>query len=99
MQVFILERSENPKKKYTIIRLIPSLKYISFGDSRYEDFTTHNDSERKKRYLARHKPTEDWNNSETAGFWSRWLLWNKKTISASIRDMEKRFEIKIAKAF
>ena len=52
--------------------------------------TTHGDEERKKKYLARHKARENWTKSglDTAGFWSRWLTWNKSSISASIKDIE-----------
>ena len=73
----------------------PTGKTIHFGDNRYDDYTSTNDEERKERYLTRHKSAEDWNDLNTAGAWSRWLLWNKKTISQSIKDMEKRFKIKI----
>lgn len=99
MKVYVLEESANPKKKYTAIRLNPSMKKISFGAKGYEDYTQHGDDDRKKAYLTRHKSTEDWEDTDTAGFWSRWLLWNKKTLDASIRDTEKRFGIKIAKGF
>lgn len=99
MKVYILEESVNPKKKFTAIRLNPSMKRISFGAKGYEDYTQHKNNDRKKAYIARHKETEDWKDTDTAGFWSRWLLWNKKTLDASIRDTENRFGIKIAKGF
>ena len=61
---------------------------MHFGATGYEDFTTNKDEKRKVSYLARHKATEDWTLSgvDTAGFWARWLLWNKPSLSASIRD-------------
>ena len=31
----------------------------------------------------------------TPGFWSRWLLWNKPTLAASIQDAQRRFSIRI----
>ena len=31
----------------------------------------------------------------TAGALSRWILWNKPTISGSLKDIQKRFNIKI----
>lgn len=101
MDVFIVEESENPKKKFTAIRLNPSLKKISFGSKGMDDFTTHKDVERKRLYLLRHKANENWEKSGimTAGFWSRWLLWNKPSLRESADDMEKRFNIKIAFAF
>jgi hypothetical protein len=99
MKVYLLEKSVNPKKKFTAIRVLPSIKHIMFGDSAYEDYTHHKDGDRKNAYLMRHKSTENWNNTDTAGFWSRWLLWNKKTLDASIKDIEDKFEIKIVKVF
>ena len=70
---------------------------MSFGDNRFEDYTMHKDPDRKKRYLTRHKKNEDWNKSgiSTAGFMSAHLLWNKETLQASIRDVNKRFNINI----
>ncbi len=99
MKLYILEESANPKKKFTVIRLNPTLKRVSFGAKGYEDYTTSKDENKKKNYLERHRSNEDWNDTDTAGFWSRWLLWNKPTIDESIRDIEKRFNIKIVKGF
>ena len=58
------------------------------------DFTKHRDPARKERYLKRHKANENWNNPLTAGALSRWILWNKPTLSASIKDFEDRFNLK-----
>lgn len=72
-------------------------KTIHFGDSTMEDYTIHKDSQRQKNYVSRHHKRENWTKSgiQTAGFWSYWLLWNKPSLKASIRDIEKRFKIKI----
>ena len=66
---------------------------VHFGATGYQDFTTHGDKERKASYLARHKATEDWTlqGVRSAGFWARWILWNKTSVAASIRDVNKRF--------
>ena len=68
-------------------------KTIHFGATGYEDFTTSKDEKRKASYLARHKTSEDWvlSGIDSAGFWARWLLWNKPSITASIRDINQRF--------
>ena len=93
---FILFHSNKPNKKYAAVYIKNNkLKEIHFGDSRYEDYTQHKDPVRKQRYINRHKKHEDWSNPFTAGFWSRWLLWNKPTLDASIEDIEKRFNIDI----
>jgi hypothetical protein len=63
------------------------------------DYTIHKDPERKERYINRHMKREDWTKSgmKTSGFYSRWLLWNLPSLSASIKDTQKRFDIKIIK--
>ena len=57
------------------------------------DFTKHNDEDRKKRYLNRHRKNENWEKYMTAGSLSRYILWNKKTLKASIEDYIKRFNL------
>lgn len=66
-------------------------KRVRFGAVGYEDFTMTGDEERKTAYLQRHTKNENWNNIATAGAWSRWLLWNKKSISASLADIKRKF--------
>jgi hypothetical protein len=68
-------------------------KIVSFGAKGMSDYTIHKDDERKDRYLARHEKNEDWNNPITPGALSRWILWNKKTLKASIDDFKKRFHL------
>lgn len=57
------------------------------------DFTLHKDPERKARYIARHQAHEHWEDPRSAGFWSRWLLWNKPSLRASAQDIKRRFGI------
>ena len=67
-----------------------------FGDSSMRDYTTHPTGIRESRkaaYLSRHKAKEDWNDPTSAGSLSRWILWNKPTISASIADYKQRFHL------
>lgn len=87
-----LSKSDVKNKKMTIIT--PTGKKINFGDDRYEDFTIHKDNERKSAYIKRHG-LEDHSNPNKAGFWARWLLWNKESVSESIKDIEKRFKLDI----
>lgn len=63
----------------------------------YSDFTLHKDPSRQKNYLSRHETNENWGSSglDTAGFWSRWLLWNLPDFMGSVKDIESRFGIKI----
>ncbi|MFZ4598691.1 MAG: hypothetical protein ACOYNN_08615 [Terrimicrobiaceae bacterium] len=91
-----LSKSTRPEKKYEVKLLGNSGREITihFGAAGMLDYTltpVAEREERKLRYLARHKATEDWTNPETAGFWSRWILWNLPTVSASLQYVKKRF--------
>ena len=88
MQILI-SPSNKPDKKFEA--RIDGRKSIHFGAKSYSDFAIHKDPERKERYIDRHCKNEDWNNPLTAGFYSRWLLWNRPTLEESIRDTNRRF--------
>ena len=86
-------KSDKPDKKYYIIT--NENKKVYFGAAGYEHFSSgHKDEERKLRYIKRHN-NENWSKSgiNSAGFWSKHLLWNLPTISASYQDIKKRFNI------
>ena len=68
-------------------------KVVHFGQKGGSTFIDHGDDKKKDAYLARHKVNEDWSNETSAGALSRWILWNKKTLSASIADFKKRFNL------
>lgn len=96
--MYTLTKSPVSGKKYRIITpASKGGKVIDFGARGYEDYTMHKDDKRKASYIARHRPRENWTATgiNTAGFWSLWLLWNKKTIIGSIKNIEDTFNIKI----
>jgi hypothetical protein len=72
-------------------------KCVQFGDRRYGNYTTHKDPKRKQSYIKRHKKRENWRDMSTAGFWAKNLLWNKPTLGASIKDVEKKFRVRITR--
>lgn len=90
-----LYKAKNQKNKFFI--QTPSGRKIYFGAHGMSDFTIHKDEKRKERYINRHQKRENWNHSgiNTRGFWSRWILWNKPSLKASIQDTQRRFGIKI----
>ena len=67
---------------------------IHFGAAGMSDYTINKDDRRKELYINRHI-NDNINDLNYSGCWSMNLLWNKKTIAASIRDMEKRYNINI----
>jgi len=71
----ILYKSQNINKKYAIID--PSGKIINFGQLGYEDYTKHNDKERRKNYLTRTSGMRgNWkDNPYSANNLSRNILW------------------------
>lgn len=91
-----LRKSSRTNKKWNVVFDNNDQHYnIHFGAHGMSDFTIHKDNKRKQNYIKRHEVSEDWNDITTAGYWSRWLLWNKKTISESIKDIESRKNVKI----
>ena len=90
MLEIVITKSKTKDKKYDAI--IDGKKTIHFGAKGYSDFTIHKDEERKDRYINRHKKTENWNDFKTAGFYAKNILWNKKSVKASIEDTNKRFK-------
>lgn len=72
---------------------------VSFGAYGYGDFIYYSKKDilqadsKKKAYIARHKVNEDFEDPLTAGALSRWILWNKSTLEASIQDYKKRFNL------
>jgi len=68
-------------------------KTIHFGASGYQDLTQHKNLERKTAYLSRHKSNESWNNPQTAGSLSRWILWDTTSLSTNVANFKRRFHL------
>ena len=93
-----LHKSDKPDKKYFVELGTESgrRKRVYFGAAGMNDYTKFSAlerDERKRRYMERHQANEDWGQSgmDTAGFWSRWILWNKPTVKDSLADTLRRF--------
>lgn len=90
----IISEADAPYK-YKVELHGPKKKTMYFGADGYLDYTMHRDKERKEKYIARHKDKENWDDPYTKGFWSRWLLWEKKTLTASAKFIEENFGITV----
>jgi len=91
-----LKKATTQGKKYTAIFYDNDrrkIKTTHFG-SDMSNYTIHKDDERKQRYLARHRANENWDDYMSSGALSRWILWQKPTISESYNDYIKRFNLK-----
>jgi hypothetical protein len=86
-----IARSPRPEKK--LRAYFSDGTHTDFGATGYSDYTLHKDKMRKSRYDSRHKRREDWNNPKTAGSLSKWVLWNKPSLKASISDYKKKFNL------
>ena len=53
----VLNKSKKPDKKYDA--RIDGSKTVSFGQKGASDFAKHRNSDRKERYIDRHKTNED----------------------------------------
>jgi hypothetical protein len=96
-----LYESDKPTKKFFIQYVNPKtgrLKKVYFGAAGYDDFTLSKNEEQKARYLKRHRGMgEDYTNIYSPGALAKYILWNKPTISASIKDANERFGVKIVR--
>lgn len=99
MNDYYLEKSNRKDKKYMISfynKDTNKINTVHFGAKNYEDFIlSGGDEEKKKNYIKRHQKNENWNDLSKSGTFARFLLWNKKSLDESIKDMQKRFNIKI----
>jgi hypothetical protein len=90
LTTIVIEKSNKPDKK---LMATVGNKKIHFGNSSYEDYTIHKDIKRKENYISRHAKREDYTKQgiDTAGYYAKYVLWNKPTIQASIKDLNKKY--------
>lgn len=95
VKLISIKTSTRPEKKYMALFDMGGsrTKLVHFGQRGAMDFTLTNDIARKALYLARHAKNEDWSDYTSPGALSRYILWNKKTLSASIADFKQRFDL------
>lgn len=96
MRLKTLRRSHKPEKKWDAVFVKDNgkEKVVPFGARGMSDFTKHKDPKRRSLYLKRHSGMgEHWQKPDTPGALSRWVLWNKKTLKASLSDFKRRFHL------
>ena len=89
MQVVIQPTKSKNKKLEAVI---DGKKTVPVGQKNASDFTLNKNPGEKARYINRHEKREDWTKSgiNTAGFYSKHVLWNKDTIQKSVNDLNKK---------
>lgn len=97
MSKAVLTKSTRPNKKLKVVitNAYGKMKTIHFGQRGSRTYLDHKDIDIKFAYIKRHKKRENWNDPYTAGFWSRWILWNKPTLRGSIMDIKRKYGISI----
>ena len=66
----------------------------SDGNKTGSTFIDHNNEDKKKAYIARHRVNENWADYKSPGALSKHILWNKPTLTASINDYKSKFKLK-----
>ena len=95
MKLLSVEPSDKQDKKYkaTFQTDAGRKKTTHFGAKGYEDFTITNNKEQRDRYRTRHAKDLKTNDPTKAGYLSYYLLWNKPTLTASISDYRRLFNL------
>lgn len=75
------------------------MDYIEYSKANQEKA-----DKQKELYIKRHNPDnenqkkkQDWSKegNMTAGFWSRWLLWNLPTLRESVNNVKGQFDLPV----
>lgn len=87
--------SDRKGKKWKAVFKDENGKYFNthFGSAGMNDFTLTGDVEARARYWKRHGKDLKTGDPTRAGFLSFFLLWNKPTLEASIKDYKRRFDM------
>lgn len=91
MSTAVLAGSYRVNKRYMVT--LDGSETIHFGQKGGKTFIDHGDARKKKHWIARHSVRSDFQDVYTAGFWAKHLLWNKATLEASMRDIERAYGI------
>ncbi len=92
MELYYPYPANNGKHKYYIIT--NTNKKVYFGQYGASDYTIYYKmygkefaEKKRKAYIARHKVNENWSNPNTAGYFSRWLLWEEPNINDAYKKI------------
>jgi hypothetical protein len=89
VKIIKLEEARDGKHKW--IAYFDDGTKTRFGQQGAPDFTITKDEERKRLYRLRHKKDLETGDPKRAGYLSYYILWNLPTISASVKDYNRRF--------
>ena len=85
----VIQESTRKGKKYMASN---GQKTVHFGDSNYQDFTTHRNEQRKRNYLSRHgKEDHTIKNALSPAFLSRHVLWSEKSVPEAVKKLNRKY--------
>ena len=89
-----IKKLKDDEKKYEAFFLVNGKqKSQKFGAEGMSDYTIHKDIHRRNRYISRHLKDLDTDDPMRAGYLSMFVLWNKSSFSASVKDYKMRLRI------
>ena len=89
-----IKKSTTKDKLYTAIfydNETKTVKKVNFGLKGGSQYPTHKNIEVRNNYIKRHMKDLDTNDPTRPGYLSIFILWNKKTLKASLADYKKRY--------
>ena len=94
MKLISITPSTKADKKYmAIFDNDGRRKTVHFGQKNADDFTLTKNLDQKNRYQTRHRKDLETKDPTRAGYLSWYILWNKPTLTESIRDYRQRFNL------
>jgi hypothetical protein len=88
-----MKLEESTKKDKRLMATFSNGRIIHFGLKGGSTYIDHKDKTKRENYIARHKVREDFNNPQTAGALSRWILWGDYTdLEKNRKEFVKRFQ-------
>ena len=93
MTKLIITTSDNKNKKYKAVSIKDDgkRKTLHFGSSMHQDFTQHNDKDRRRLYRQRHE-NDLKGDPMRAGYLSYYILWGDSTnLQTNIKSFKNKF--------
>ena len=82
----------SPRKSKRLMAIFDNGIKTHFGLDGGSTYIDHHDAKKRDAYIARHRVREDFEDPESAGALSRWLLWGPyKSLPKNIEFFKKRF--------
>ena len=83
----VISKSTKPDKR---LKAEFGKKTVHFGAKGGSTYIDHQNPKTKANWEARHKVRENWKDYDSAGALSKHVLWNKRSLTASVRDLNAR---------